>query len=48
MEAVIFVGVQASGKTMFYYERFFDTHIRLSLDMLKTRARASGCWSGRV
>jgi predicted kinase len=39
MEAVIFVGVQGSGKTTFYSERFFDTHVRISLDMLKTRRR---------
>jgi predicted kinase len=39
MEAVIFVGVQGSGKTSFYRQRFFDSHIRISLDMLKTRQR---------
>ena len=39
MEAVIFVGVQGSGKTTFYRERFFDTHVRISLDMLRTRHR---------
>ena len=39
MEAVILVGIQGSGKTTFYRERFFDTHVRLSLDLLKTRAR---------
>jgi predicted kinase len=39
MEALIFVGVQGSGKTTFYRERFFDTHVRISLDMLKTRNR---------
>jgi predicted kinase len=39
MEAVIFVGVQGSGKTAFYRERFFDTHVRISLDMLRTRHR---------
>ncbi len=39
MEAVIFIGIQASGKTTFYRERFFDTHVRLSLDMLRTRNR---------
>ena len=39
MEAVILIGIQASGKTTFYKERFFNTHIRLSLDMLKTRPR---------
>src|SRR5437899_12978378 len=39
MEAVIFVGVQGSGKTTFYRERFFDTHVRINLDMLRTRHR---------
>lgn len=39
MEAVIFVGVQGSGKTTFYRERFADTHVRISLDMLRTRRR---------
>jgi predicted kinase len=39
VEAVIFVGLQGAGKTTFYRERFFGTHLRLSLDMLKTRHR---------
>jgi predicted kinase len=39
MEAVVLVGLQASGKTSFYLERFFLTHLRISLDMLKTRPR---------
>jgi predicted kinase len=39
MEAVIFVGIQASGKSTFYKERFFETHVRVSLDMLRTRRR---------
>jgi predicted kinase len=39
MEAVLFVGVQGSGKTTFYRQQFFDTHVRISLDMLKTRRR---------
>ena len=39
MEAVIFVGIQGSGKTTFYKERFFETHLRISRDMLKTRER---------
>ena len=38
-EAVIFIGVQASGKTTFYRERFSETHVRISLDMLRTRRR---------
>jgi predicted kinase len=39
VEAVIFVGLQGAGKSSFYRECFFDTHLRLSLDMLKTRHR---------
>ena len=39
MQAVIFIGVQASGKSTFFKERFADTHIRINLDMLKTRHR---------
>ncbi len=39
MNAVILMGIQASGKTTFYAQRFFDSHVRLSLDMLKTRHR---------
>jgi predicted kinase len=39
MEAVIFIGVQGSGKSSFYKERFFQTHVRINLDMLKTRHR---------
>jgi predicted kinase len=39
MQALIFTGIQASGKTTFYRERFFETHIRISLDMLRTRHR---------
>ncbi len=39
MEAVIFVGIQASGKSTFYSQRFFETHIRINRDMLKTPHR---------
>lgn len=39
MEAVIFIGIQGSGKTSFYREHFLDTHIRISLDMLRSRER---------
>jgi predicted kinase len=39
MEAIIFTGIQASGKTTFYKQRFFTTHVRINLDMLKTRRR---------
>jgi hypothetical protein len=40
-EAVVFCGVQAAGKSTFYRERFFETHLRISMDMLKTRRRES-------
>jgi predicted kinase len=39
MELVIFIGIQATGKSSFYRDRFFRTHIRVNLDMLKTRHR---------
>jgi predicted kinase len=39
VEAVVFMGLQGAGKSTFYKESFFDTHLRLSLDMLKTRHR---------
>ena len=39
MEAVIFIGIQGSGKTSFYRQRFLDTHVRVSLDLLNTRHR---------
>ncbi len=31
MEAIIFVGIPASGKSTFYLQRFFETHIRVKL-----------------
>jgi predicted kinase len=39
MEAIILCGVQGSGKTTFYRDRFLDTHVRVSMDLLRTRAR---------
>ena len=39
MEAVIFCGLQASGKSSFYKAHFFNTHLRINLDMLRTRYR---------
>jgi predicted kinase len=39
VEAVILCGRQGSGKTTFYRERFLDTHVRVSMDLLKTRSR---------
>ena len=39
MELIVFIGLQASGKSSFYSQKFSDTHIRINLDMLKTRHR---------
>ncbi|TWU49281.1 bifunctional polynucleotide phosphatase/kinase family protein [Rubripirellula reticaptiva] len=39
MEAVVFAGLQGSGKSSFFKERFFATHVRISLDLLRTRNR---------
>jgi predicted kinase len=38
-EAVLFIGLQASGKSTFYQRIFANTHLRINLDMLRTRHR---------
>lgn len=38
-EAVIFIGLQGSGKSSFFTDRFFGSHVRINLDMLRTRHR---------
>ena len=38
-EAIILIGIQATGKSEFYKRNFADTHVRINLDMLKTRNR---------
>lgn len=51
MEAVILMGIQASGKSTFYQQRFFATHVRISRDLLGTRGREGlllrACLEGR-
>ncbi len=39
MNGIILIGLQASGKSSFFLSQFYKTHLRLSLDMLKTRNR---------
>ena len=39
MEAVIFIGLQAAGKSSFYRQRLFRTHVRINMDMLRTKHR---------
>jgi predicted kinase len=38
-EAVVFCGIQGSGKTTFYASRFAATHAHVSRDVLRTRNR---------
>jgi predicted kinase len=39
VEAVIFIGLQGSGKTTFYQQRFAQSHGHVSLDAQKTRGQ---------
>jgi hypothetical protein len=38
-QLIILCGLQASGKTSFYRETLMRTHVRISLDLLRTRNR---------
>jgi predicted kinase len=40
-DAVVLCGVQGSGKTTLYRDRFADTHVHVSLDLVGSRARES-------
>ena len=37
MQAIIFIGIQATGKSTFYKTNFLNSHVRLSMDLLNTR-----------
>jgi predicted kinase len=39
MQAIVLCGVQGSGKTTLYRDRFLATHVRVSMDLLRTRQR---------
>jgi hypothetical protein len=43
-DAVIFIGMQASGKTSLDRQRFFETHLRIGLDMMRTGNGSSCFW----
>lgn len=38
-ETVIFMGIPGCGKSTFFRKTFFDSHVRINLDMLRTRNR---------
>ena len=39
MEAILLIGIPGSGKSSFYKERFYASHLRINRDMIKTRRR---------
>lgn len=39
MEAILLCGIQATGKSTFCKQRLFNSHVRINLDMLRTRHR---------
>ncbi|RYG71169.1 ATP-binding protein, partial [bacterium] len=41
MQAIIFIGIPGAGKSTFYLSRFYETHLRINLDQLRTRNRES-------
>lgn len=41
MQCIIFIGIPASGKSSFYKEHYFNSHIRVSIDLLNTRNKES-------
>ncbi len=41
MQLVIFIGLQASGKTTFYHTHFAKTHVHISKDLMPKRNRAT-------
>jgi predicted kinase len=42
MEMILFVGAPGVGKSTFFHLHFRETHIRINLDMLRTRHREKG------
>jgi predicted kinase len=41
MEAIILSGLQGAGKSTFCRQRYWDSHVRINYDMLRTRHRES-------
>ena len=38
-EMILLIGIPASGKSTFYRQRFAETHLQISLDILHSRVR---------
>lgn len=41
MEMILFAGLPGCGKSTYYKEHFFNTHLRISNDLLKTKNRSA-------
>lgn len=39
VEMILFIGIQATGKSEFFKRNFYTSHMRINLDMLRTRRR---------
>ena len=52
MELVLLIGIPATGKSTFCREKFYRTHLRVNLDMLRTRHREKlvfdSCLAGKT
>lgn len=52
MTLILFIGIPATGKSSFFRERFCRSHVRINLDMLKTRHReqllVEACLAGKT
>jgi hypothetical protein len=46
MQLVLFCGIQATGKSTFYQQRFFHSHVRRSLDLLRPRPLGAAVATG--
>jgi hypothetical protein len=44
MEIVILIGIQGTGKSTLYRERFVDTHVRINLVMLRRVPASAPLW----
>ncbi len=45
MELIVFCGLQGAGKSSFYAAHFAQTHVRINLDMLRTRRREAAIFN---